>query len=144
MTLVAGWRVLVGGRGAGRPLILDVPVSPLGDVDPEGVLRPARAKLGGTLLMFPYAVGSSVGSYVLYSLAAKGLAPSAIFVEKADLMLVSGCALGGIPLVELRGSYGRLKERLARCALAEFSADVPDGLEITCGGTPLCDPRGTR
>ena len=102
----------------------------------RGVLRGEGVELRDKIMMFPYAVGSSVGSYVLYSLAAKGLSPSAIFVEKADLMLVSGCALGGIPLVELRDEYGGMKDRLSVCRRVRFSARVPDSLEVTCEGTP--------
>ncbi|MDP7983132.1 MAG: DUF126 domain-containing protein [Conexivisphaerales archaeon] len=119
------------------PIILERPISPLGDLDQDrGVLRGEGVELRDKILMFPYAVGSSVGSYVLYSLATKALSPSAIFVEKADLMLVSGCALGGIPLIELRDEYGNVKDRLSVCQRASFSARVPDSLEITCGGTP--------
>jgi predicted aconitase with swiveling domain len=132
-----GIRVLVGGNGAGTPVILGRPISPLGDLDQDrGMLRGEGLELRDKILMFPYAIGSSVGSYVLYSLAAKGLSPSAIFVEKADLMLVSGCALGGIPLIELRDEYGNMRDRLSVCRRASFSARVPDLLEITCGGTP--------
>ena len=127
----------MGGEGAGTPLILGRPISPLGDLDHErGVLRGEGIELKGKVLVFPYAVGSSVGSYVLYSLAAKGLSPSAIFVEKADITLASGCALGGIPLVELRDEYGRVKDRLSACGLARFSARPPDHLSIACEGTP--------
>nr|CCC55626.1 conserved hypothetical protein [uncultured archaeon] len=129
-------RVLVGGAGRGRPLVLDSPISPLGDIDPErGTLRGTGEELRGRLLMFPYAVGSSVGSYVLYSIASRGLAPAAVLVRRADPMLVSGCALGGIPLAELGDAYDGAKSVLSGCGLARFSASVGGGLELACEGS---------
>ncbi|MFP3208728.1 MAG: DUF126 domain-containing protein [Nitrososphaeria archaeon] len=130
-------RVLVEGRGRGRPILLDEPLSPLGDIDVRrGVLRRTGEELRGSLLMFPHPAGSSVGSYVLYALASRGAAPAAVLVRRADLMLISGCALGGIPLVELRGEYERVRGLLSGCGMAEFSAELRGGFRIACGGSP--------
>ncbi len=133
---IRGARVLVGGSGSGRPLVLRRPISPLGDLDHvRGVLRAEGEEVAGRVLAFPYAVGSSVGSYVLYSLARRGLAPAAILVERADITLASGCAVAGIALAELGPEYKEVSEAISGCGLVSFSARVPGPLLITCSGT---------
>jgi len=57
---------------------------------------PVRDKI----LIFPHSIGSSVGAYILYMLKISGNAPAAIINENSDLVIVSGCAISGIPLVD--------------------------------------------
>jgi hypothetical protein len=57
--------------------------------------------LKGAVLVFPYAVGSSVGAYAIFSLSENGAAPSAIVCSKADITTASGCAIAKIPVVDL-------------------------------------------
>ena len=45
-------------------------------------------------------VGSTVGSYVIYAICKNNLGPKAIICEKADSMLVTGCAISEIPLID--------------------------------------------
>src|ERR687898_1882472 len=54
-----------------------------------------------SVLILPYAIGSSVGAYVIYSLKEYGNAPSAVVCSKADITTASGCALANIPVVDL-------------------------------------------
>ena len=46
-----------------------------------------------------FGVGSSVGAYTIYSLKSNDSAPAAMICTKADLSVVSGCALANIPMV---------------------------------------------
>ncbi|MEM3942246.1 MAG: DUF126 domain-containing protein, partial [Candidatus Bathyarchaeia archaeon] len=56
--------------------------------------------LKGKVLCFPHGHGSTVGSYVLYSLAKSGLAPKAIVNERADPVIVVGAVMANIPMVD--------------------------------------------
>jgi uncharacterized protein len=75
-------------------------------IDPNtGRVRDSSHELYGDylkskVLVFPNAVGSSVGAYVLYSLKTKGLAPSAIIcINRTDTLTASACAISNIPAV---------------------------------------------
>jgi len=54
----------------------------------------------GKVLCFPYGHGSTVGSYVLYSLAKGCLGPKAIVNERADPVVVVGAIIADIPMVD--------------------------------------------
>jgi predicted aconitase with swiveling domain len=96
---------IVKGSFRGEALVTREPISFLGGVDPstgavveEG--HELRGKiLAGKALIMPHGKGSTVGSYVLYSLAKRGLAPKAIATVKTDLMILTGCAISCIPLL---------------------------------------------
>jgi uncharacterized protein len=53
----------------------------------------------GKILVFPVGKGSSGGSYVLYDLADRGLAPAAIINTHGDTIIVTGCVMGKIPFM---------------------------------------------
>ncbi len=53
----------------------------------------------GKVLVFPVGKGSSGGSYVLYDLADRGLAPAAIINSRGDTIIVTGCVMGKIPFM---------------------------------------------
>jgi hypothetical protein len=52
------------------------------------------------VLCFPHGHGSTVGSYVLYSLAKRGLGPKAIVNQLADPVVVVGAIIAEIPMVD--------------------------------------------
>jgi predicted aconitase with swiveling domain len=54
--------------------------------------------LKGSVLILPYATGSSVDAYAIYSLKEYGNAPSALVCSKADITTASDCALANIRL----------------------------------------------
>jgi hypothetical protein len=54
----------------------------------------------GKVLCFPHGHGSTVGSYVLYSLAKKGIGPKAIINEVMDPVIVVGAIIADIPMVD--------------------------------------------
>ena len=96
---------IVKGSFRGEALVTHEPISFLGGVDPStGVVVERGHELRGKTLaeralILPHGKGSTVGSYVLYSLAKRGLAPRAIVTVKTDLMVLTGCVIGGIPLL---------------------------------------------
>lgn len=99
-------RGLVKGRGRGRILITTEPISFYGGVDPETGRIVERGHelygecVSGSVLVFPYGKGSTVGSYTLLRLARKGLAPAGIVNAESEPIIVVGCLIGGIPLMD--------------------------------------------
>jgi len=99
-------RVIVEGKRIARALVSAKPISFLGGVDPaDGRIVEKNQDLCGEciknkVLCFPHGHGSTVGSYVLYSLAKKGLAPCAIVNQTADPVVVVGAIIANIPMVD--------------------------------------------
>ena len=98
-------KIIVKGKAKGKILKSRIPINFLGAVDKRtGIIRDNKHDLfqksiKDTILVFPYGVGSSVGAYTIYSLKSNNSAPYAMICQKADLTVVSGCALANIPLV---------------------------------------------
>ena len=98
---------IVDGRATGDVLFTPSPIAFLQGVDPEkGVVSDQSNQIynipfKGKILVFPHAVGSSVGAYVIYRMKKKGTAPKAIVNQKVDIITASGCAIAGIPLFDL-------------------------------------------
>ncbi len=99
-------RVIVEGHVKAEALVSRKPLSFLGGVDPaDGRITEKGHDLcgecvKGKVLCFPHGHGSTVGSYVLYSLAKKGLAPKAILNETADPVVVVGAIIADIPMMD--------------------------------------------
>jgi len=99
-------RTIVEGRAKAEALVSRKPLSFLGGVDPaDGRITEKNHDLcgecvKGRVLCFPHGHGSTVGSYVLYSLAKKGLAPKAILNETADPVVVVGAIIADIPMMD--------------------------------------------
>jgi hypothetical protein len=87
-------------------LVSKKPISFLGGVDPaDGRIIQKDHDLCGQcvkdkILCFPHGHGSTVGSYVLYSLAKNKLAPKAIVNETADPVVVVGAIIADITMVD--------------------------------------------
>lgn len=102
-------RAIVPGNCEGRALVSMKPLGFLGDVDSNsGVIVKENhdlygKEIKGRILCFPYGHGSTVGSYVLYSLAKKGVGPKAIVNEIADPVVVVGAIISEIPMVDKIG-----------------------------------------
>ena len=94
------------GRCKGLALVSTKPLSFLGGVDyNSGVVIEKDHDLNGQpikdkVLCFPSGHGSTVGSYVLYSLAKKGCGPKAIVNQVADTVMVVGAIIAEIPMVD--------------------------------------------
>ena len=99
-------RCIASGRRRGTALVSKKPLSFLGGVDYNtGVIIEKGHDLKGEqlkdrVLCFPSGHGSTVGSYVLYSLAKKGLAPKAIINQTADPVVVVGAIIANVPMID--------------------------------------------
>ena len=106
MILLYKGRGIAQGTGSGPLLISPAPISFLSGVDPEtGIIvekgHPLNGRsIAGTVLVFPYGKGSTVGSYVLYALSRNGHAPAAIINAEAEAIIATGAIIGGIPMVD--------------------------------------------
>jgi len=104
---ISGCKKIVGGAGQGTALVSAQPINFLAMVDARtGKITDEKHELFGrslkdTVLVFPNAIGSSVGAYMFYSLREAGTAPAAIVCSKADITTASGCAIARIPVVDL-------------------------------------------
>jgi hypothetical protein len=94
------------GRSCGPALVSKEPISFLGTVDPDTgkVVDPKHQlfgkKVGGKVLIFPGGKGSTVGSYVIYQLKKRGVAPAAMINIRSEPIVAVGAIISGIPLVD--------------------------------------------
>jgi predicted aconitase with swiveling domain len=99
-------RVIVEGRCEAQALVTTKPISFLGGIDSTtGKIVEKGHDLHGEyikdkVLCFPHGHGSTVGSYVLYSLASKAQAPKAIVNQTADPVVVVGAIIADIPMID--------------------------------------------
>ncbi|MFP4346317.1 MAG: DUF126 domain-containing protein [Anaerolineales bacterium] len=99
-------RVIKAGTAEGEALVSPEPIGFLGGVDGEtGVVTERGHSLegqcvAGKVLVFPTGKGSTVGSYVLYQLAAAGRAPAAIVNAESEPIVAVGAIIAGIPMVD--------------------------------------------
>lgn len=109
--MITNCRKIVGGTGEGVTLVTTQPINFLAMVDAKNgkITDPLHELYGeslkGSILILPYAIGSSVGAYVIYSLKEYGNAPSAVICSKVDITTASGCALANIPVVNLPNGF---------------------------------------
>lgn len=95
-----------GGTASGEALVTRDPISFLGNVNPETgmVVDPKHELYGrsisGKVLIFPKGKGSTVGSYVIYQLKKRGLAPLAIINVQSEPIVAVGAVISTIPLVD--------------------------------------------
>jgi hypothetical protein len=98
-------RGIVEGHCKAEALVSSKPISFLGGVDPaDGKIIEKNHDLYGKriknkILCFPHGHGSTVGSYVLYSLAKRNSAPKAILNQTADPVVVVGAIIANIPMI---------------------------------------------
>lgn len=99
-------RGIVEGYCKAEALVSMKPLSFLGGVDPADgrVIEKGHDLCGecvkNKVLCFPHGHGSTVGSYVLYSLAKRRVAPKAILNQTADPVVVVGAIIANIPMVD--------------------------------------------
>lgn len=106
MSVILYGRIIKEGRGQGTALVSTQPLSFLGGVDAtSGVVKqPGHdlegQSLAGRVLVFPRGQGSTVGSYIIYALAAAGLAPAAMVLAECEPIVALGAIMAGIPVVD--------------------------------------------
>ena len=111
-----------GGCGSGEALVTKEAISFLGTVDPNtGMVVDPDHELSGKsiaekVLIFPGGKGSTVGSYVIYQLKKRGVAPAAMINLKSEAIVAVGAIISGIPLVD---------------GLSEDILSVPNGAKVT-------------
>jgi phosphomecalonate degydratase small subunit len=97
---------VASGRASGPALVSRQATSFLGNVNPGTgvVVDPAHELFGqsiaGKVLIFPGGKGSTVGSYVIYQLKKRGLAPAAMINLRSEPIVAVGAIISGIPLVD--------------------------------------------
>ena len=98
-------KILVQGKIQGTVLKSKDSINFLGTVEKKtGMISEKNHDLFNksikdSILVFPSGVGSSVGAYTIYSIKSNDSAPRAMICLKADLTVVTGCALTNIPLL---------------------------------------------
>jgi len=99
-------RGVVDGFGAGEAIVTRQAMSFFGGVNPRsGIVIETGHELegrsiSGKVLVFPRGKGSTVGSYVIYGLRKYGTAPAAIVNIETEPIIIGGCVLANIPLVD--------------------------------------------
>ncbi len=99
-------RRIAPGRAEGVALVSSSPFSFVGGASMESgeILDETTSvrgeRLAGRVFAFPHGKGSTVGSYVIYGLAKRGLGPSAIVNDRAETIVAIGAILGGVPMVD--------------------------------------------
>jgi len=97
---------VASGCASGPALVTKDSISFLGNVNPETgvVVDPAHELFGqciaGKVLIFPGGKGSTVGSYVIYQLKKRGVAPAAMINLRSEPIVAVGAIISGIPLVD--------------------------------------------
>jgi predicted aconitase with swiveling domain len=100
-------RTIYAGKAEGRALATSQGISFFGGVDPDTGMIVERGhelegqSIAGMVLIFPTGKGSTVGSYTLYRLQHKGLAPAAIINAECETITAVGCIIAEIPCVDL-------------------------------------------
>jgi len=121
--MIVQGRSISKGHARGEILKTDKPISFLGGVDAKtGVIidssHPLCGKcVAGKVLIFPFGKGSTVGSYVLYSLARNNVAPAAIINTECETIIATGAIMGNIPAVD------RLEGVIPESGTAEVNGD---------------------
>ena len=117
---------VASGRASGPALVTVQAISFLGNVNPETgvVVDPAHELFGesiaGKVLVFPGGKGSTVGSYVIYQLKKRGLAPAAMINLLSEPIVAVGAVISGIPLVD---RVGEEVLRIKSGTIVEVDAD---------------------
>jgi len=99
-------RKIYPGIVRGEALVTSQGISFFGGVDPEAGVVVERGheleghSIAGKVLVFPTGKGSTVGSYTLYRLKAKRIAPLAIVNRECEPITAVGCIIGEIPCVD--------------------------------------------
>jgi predicted aconitase with swiveling domain len=97
---------VASGCAFGPALVTKDSISFLGNVDAKSgiVVDPGHELYGqciaGKVLIFPGGKGSTVGSYVIYQLKRRDLAPAAMINIRSEPIVAVGAIISGIPLVD--------------------------------------------
>ena len=99
-------RSIARGLAEGEALVTSQPISFFGSVDPEsGRITEIGHELygvniSGKVLVLPPPKGSTASTWIIARLSENKVAPAAIVIEKADIILTAGVIIGQIPTVD--------------------------------------------
>lgn len=98
-------RAIVRGYAEGDVIYSNKPINFLAMIDADGKIIDENHDLYGNsiadkILVFPNAIGSSVGAYTIYGLKKSNAAPRGIICLEVDITTASGCAIANIPLLD--------------------------------------------
>ena len=99
-------RIIFSGEAEGEAIVSAEPISFYGGVDPDtGKVvekgHPLEGKeITGKVLVFPQGKGSTVGSYVIYSLKKNNKAPAAMVCKETETIVAVGAIISEIPMVD--------------------------------------------
>ncbi len=126
-------KVLVRGQARGTVLRSSAAINFLGTVNKDtGVITDSdhplyNRSLKDVVLVFPSGVGSSVGAYTIYSIKQNNVGPCAMLCAKADITVVTGCALANIPLIVLdKSQFDEIKSDI------KININTDQSNPITC------------
>lgn len=103
------------GKVEGEVIVTKEPINFLTMLDlRSGVVKDEKHELynrsiAGKILIFPNAIGSSVGAYSVYALKVNDAAPKAMICDRADITTASGCAIANITLVDRLDNASAIK-----------------------------------
>jgi uncharacterized protein len=108
---------IVGGITKGKLLFSEQPLNFLAMLNIKtGQINDIHHKLNNqtlknNILVFPNAIGSSVGAYTIFSLKNNNASPNGIIcTNSVDITTASGCAISNIPLVYInKSNFEKLK-----------------------------------
>lgn len=106
MLLEVKGRIIKSGYAEGIALKTNQPISFYGGVDPETGLVIGKGHeiegetISGKILVFPYGIGSTVGSYILYRLRKNNKAPAGIINQYCEPIVAVGAIISNIPTVD--------------------------------------------
>ena len=99
-------RTIFNGKAEGEALVTAEQISFYGGVDPNtGIIvekgHPLEGQsITGKIFVFPQGKGSTVGSYIIYSLKKNGKAPLAIINRETETIVAVGAIIAEIPMVD--------------------------------------------
>ncbi len=94
------------GIAEGEAVVSKEPIGFYGGIDPKTGMFIEKGhelegkSVKGKILVFPKGKGSTVGSYVIYGLAANKVGPLAIVNTETETIVATGVILAGIPCVD--------------------------------------------
>lgn len=104
--MVMKGRMISPGKAEGEALVSKESIGFYGGIDIEtgNVIEKGHELEGKNvkdkILVFPNGKGSTVGSYVIYGIKKKGVAPKAIVNKETETIVATGVILAGIPCVD--------------------------------------------
>ena len=99
-------RPISQGMTVGEAMVSDDPISFYGDVDPETgiIINPKhqlyKKSIQDKILVFPIGRGSTVGSYIIYRSALRGVGPKGMICRQAEHIVAVGAIMSNIPMVD--------------------------------------------